>query len=294
MKSIKQNDHISVRFIVLTFLILSFGYNNSFSQTKNRTIVEKSTFKITNENHGIEYKSVENTYKVFYKPEDGKIDYYLAKYKTTTLKKLYEEEQERTIEVIISPLKKLKLVKYKIKQDCDQLDLFDDYYETINYGCCLRDNELELYDYENNLIIEGSRKIFHGEIHNNWINEFYFSYKTPSDTLSLGQINFWFSKKERYQIQLKSKKSTEHDSLEVCPVLYPKIEMNLTGKDCFDNEESYTFWSLENIKSTSEINFSLTFTFDCDSTILPITIPIINGKPFDNKTEKQIYNVEYK
>jgi len=51
---------------------------------------------------------------------------------------------------------------------------------------------------------------------------------------------------------------------------------------------------MEKIKSTSDINFSLKLTFDCDSTILPITIPITNGKPFGRNFENQIYNVEYK
>jgi hypothetical protein len=294
MKSIRQNDHISVRLFVLIFLILVFGYTKSFSQTKDRTIVEESTFKITNENHGIEYKSVENTYKVFYKPELGKSDYYLARYKTTTFKNLSEEGQERTIEVIVSPMNQLSLMKYKIKQNCDQLDLLDDFYKTTKYGCCLRLSEVRLYDYSNNLIIAGTEKIFHGEIPNNYKHDFYFSYTAPTDTLTLGKVNFWFNMNEKYQIELKSKRSTEHDSIEVCPVLYPKIAMNLTDKDRFDNEETYTFHSLQKIKSTSEINFSLTLTFDCDSTILPIRIPIINGKPFENKTEKQIYNVEYK
>ncbi len=287
MKSIRQNDHNSIRLIVLVFFIFAFGYNNSFSQTKDRTIVGESTFKITSEKTGIEYKSVESTYKVFSHE-------YLAIYKTTTLKNLSEEGQERTIEVIISPLNQLSLVKYKIKQNCDQLVLLNDYYKTTKYGCCLNLSEVRLYDYSNNLLIAGSERIFHGEIPNNRKNDFYFSYKSPSDTLSLGQINFWFNPNEKYQIELKSKRSTEHDSIEVCPVLYPKIAMNLTDKDRFDNEETCTFHSLQKIKSTSEINFSLTLTFDCDSTILPITIPIINGKPFDNKTEKQIYNVEYK
>jgi hypothetical protein len=153
---------------------------------------------------------------------------------------------------------------------------------------------VSLYDYSNNLIIEGSERIYEGIIPNNNENDFYFSYKSPSDTLSLGKIYFWFNKNEKYQILLKSKRSTEHDSLELCPILYPKIAVNLNDKDSFDDEAIYTFWSLEKIKSASEINFSFTFTFDCDPTILPITIPIANGKPFGNNTENQIYNVDYK
>lgn len=256
--------------------------------------VGESTFQITSVDKGIEYKSVESTYKVFYMVESGKSVDYLARYKTSTIKNLSQEGQDRTIEVTISPLNQLNLVKYKIKQDCDQLDLFDEYYKTFKYGCCLQSTEVRLYDYSNNLIIDGSERIFQGNIPNNSKNDFYFSYKSPTDTLSLGQINFWFNENGRYQIVLKSKRSTEHDGLEVCPMLYPKIEMNLNDKDRFDNEEIYTFWSMEKIKSTSDINFSFTLTFDCDSTILPITIPIINGKPFGRNIENQIYNVEYK
>jgi hypothetical protein len=82
--------------------------------------------------------------------------------------------------------------------------------------------------------------------------------------------------------------------MEVCPILYPKIEMNMKDQVSFDNEEIYTFGSMSNIRSTSDINFSFTLTFDCDPTILPITIPIINGKPFGRNTENQIFYVEYK
>lgn len=102
MKSIRQNDHISVRLFVLIFLILVFGYTKSFSQTKDRTIVEESTFKITNENHGIEYKSVENTYKVFYKPELGKSDYYLARSKQRLLKIYPKKDKKELLKLLLA------------------------------------------------------------------------------------------------------------------------------------------------------------------------------------------------
>jgi len=279
---------------MLIGLIFNFGFTKSFSQSRNKEEVGESTFQIMSLDKETEYKSIESTYKVFYLTESENILYYLARYKTSTIKNLSKDYQDRTIEVTISPLNQLNVIKYKIKQDCDQLDLFNDYYKTIKYGCCLQSNEVRLYDYSNNLIIDGSEKIFEVNIPNNSSYDFYFSYKSPSDTLSLGQINFWFNRDEKYQIILKSKRSTVHDGIEECPVLYPKIAMNLIDEDRFDNEETYTFWSLEKIKSTSEINFSFTLTFDCDSTILPITIPIINGKPFSKNTKKQIYNVEYK
>lgn len=274
--------------------IFNFAITKSFSQSRNTKEFDESTFQIISVDKGIEYKSVESTYKTFYKFESEKSDYYyLARYKTTTIKNLSQEGQDRTIEVTVSPLNKLSLVKYKIKQDCDQLDLFNDYYKTIKYGCCLLSTEVRLFDYSNNLIIEGSERIFIGNIYNNR-TDFYFSYKSPTDTLSLGQINFWFSNNEKYQILLKSIRSTVHDGLEECPVLYPKIDMIMNDNVSFDNEETYTFGLLKDIKSSSEINFSFTLTFDCDSTILPITIPIINGKPFGRNSENQICNVEYK
>jgi len=275
-------------------LTLNFSFTKTFSQTRNKIEVGESTFQLISVEEGIKYKSVESTYKVFYMVESGKSDNYLARYKTSTTENRSEETPDRTIEVTISPLSQLNFIKYKIKQDCDELDLLNGYYKTIKYGCCLQSTEVRLYDYSNNLIIEGSERIFQGNIPNNSKNDFYFSYKSPTDTLSLGQINFWFNENDRYQIILKTKRSTEHDGLEVCPILYPKIEMNLNVKDRFDNEEIYTFWSMEEIKSTSDINFSFTLAFDCDSTILPITIPITNGKPFGKNVENQIYNVEYK
>jgi len=147
MKTLKIDKKNSERLIILICLFLNFCCKESFSQTRNKIEVGESTFQITSVDQGIEYKSTESTYKVFYMVESGKSVDYLARYKTTTIKNLSQEGQDRTIEVTISPLNQLSLVKYKIKQDCDQLDLLNEYYKTYKYGCCLMPDVVSLYDY---------------------------------------------------------------------------------------------------------------------------------------------------
>lgn len=238
MKTSKFNLQYSVRLIILICFTLTIIIPKSYSQSRNKKEVGESTFQILDIDNGIKFTSVESTFKVFNNSESGKSNYYLARFKTSTIKDLSQEGQDRTIEVTVSPLNQLNMVKYKIKQNCDQLDLFDEYYRTINYGCCLQSSKVKLYDYSSNLIIEGSEKIFRGNIPNNRLKDFYFSYTSPTDTLTLGQVNFWFNSNEKYQIVLRSKRSTEHNSLEVCPVLFPKIEMNQNDSVSFDKEET--------------------------------------------------------
>lgn len=284
----------SIRLAVLIMLALNFSFTQTFSQSKSQREFGESSFELTSLEKGFEYKSVENTYKVIKMVESGKSVDYLARYTTTTIKNLSIEGQNRTVEVSLSPLNQLRLVKYKMKQACDELDLYTQYYKTIKYGCCSQSNEVALYDYSNNLIIEGSERIFRGNIPNNTLNDFYFSYKTPTDTLTLGQINIWFNKDEKYQIVLKNKRSTLQDSVEVCPILDPQLVVKLNDTDTFDNEETYTFRSLGKIKSSAELNLLFTLTFACDAAMLPIVVPIIDGKPFGKTNQNQIYNVEYK
>lgn len=282
-----------LRLSVLFFLTLPFCGAEIFSQTINKIFTEESCFQVIDQNGIKGYKSVEYTYKVYGNiVEDEWVDY-LAKYKTTTLKNLSYEGQDRTIEVAICRLDIMDSIIYYIKQDCDQLDLSRDNYKTIKYACCAALSKVALYDYSNRLIISGSEKIYEGFIPNNKI-KFYFSYQSHPDTLTLGQINYSYNANDQYHIVLKSERSTIRNGVENCPMLYPEIDLSLSGAGKFSkDEEACLFWSLEKIKTINEINFTLNLKFDCDSTIRPITIPIINGKPFGKDIETQIYNVEY-
>lgn len=283
-----------IRLTISIILTVNFSFTEALSQSTSQRELGESSFEIKSTEKGIEYTSEEITYKVIKMVESGKSVDYLARYTTTTIKNLSIEGQNRIVEVSLSPLNQLRLVKYKMKQACDELDLSTQYYKTIKYGCCSQSNEVALYEYSNKLIIEGSERIFRGNIPNNTLNDFYFSYKTPTDTLTLGQINLWFNKDEKYQIVLKNKRSTLQDSVEVCPILDPQLAVKLNDNDTFDNEETYTFRSLGKIKSSAEINLLFRLTFACDSAMLPIVVPIIDGKPFGKTNQNQIYNVEYK
>ncbi|WP_071144809.1 hypothetical protein [Bacteroides ihuae] len=293
MDILKRLECTPLRFLVLIFLTLLFRDTEMLSQTMNKVLSEKSSFEVIDQNGMKGYKSVEYTYKVYGNTVGDKWVDYLAKYKTTTIKDLSYEGQNRTIEVAICRLDRMDSIIYYIKQDCDQLDLSRDNYKTIKYGCCADLTKVALYDYNNRVIISGSEKIYEGFIPNNKIR-FYFSYQSHPDTLTLGQINYSYNASDQYHVVLKSKRSTTRSAVENCPMLYPEIDLSFSGAGRFDkDEEACPFWSLEKIKTINEINFILKLKFDCDSTIRPITIPIINGKPFGKDIETQIYNIEY-
>jgi hypothetical protein len=262
--------------------------------TLNKEISE-SSFKIISIEKGLVYRKIESSYQVLNQLLSRNHEYYLARFKKTTFKSESLEGQNRTIEVSISPLDKLDSISYYINRTCDDIELFPDYYRTIKYGCCLLLNEIKLYDYSNNLIISGSDKIFRGEIPNNKIS-FYLAYQEPIyDSLSFGMINISFNSKDKYHILLRGNQKilVDSDGVLIYPVLYPQIKMNLKHHDQFDNDETYTFWSMMNINSVSEINLSFSLKFECASSIFPITIPIINGKPFGNNAENQVYQVKF-
>jgi hypothetical protein len=293
MDTLKRLIYTPLRLLIFIFFTVLFCDTEMFSQTMKKILTEESCFQVIDQNGMKGYKSVEYTYKVYGNTFGDEWVDYLAKYKTTTLKNLSYEGQNRTIEVAICRLDRMDSIIYYIKRDCDQLDLSRDNYKTIKYGCCADLSKIALYDYSNRLIISGSEKIYEGFIPNNKIR-FYFSYQSRPDTLTLGQINYSYNASDQYHVVLKSERSTIRNGVEDCPMLYPEIDLSLSGAGIFNkDEEVCTFWSLEKIRTINGINFILKLKFDCDSTIRPITIPIINGKPFGKDIETQIYNIEY-
>jgi len=285
---------------VFVFLLLTVGVfenesiyllaqpQKSFKQTG------KASFEAQNTDEGIEYKTIVTTYKVIQAFDSKEYKPYLATFTTETIKNLTHEGQKRKIEVAITPIFQLGVVKSKIVQECDELELFHNYYQTLKYGCCDISPEYKLFDYNNNLMIEGTEYIYKGIINNGIVNDFYFAYKTTNDTLSLGSFNFWFGKDKQYQVVLKCKRMSVRDGIEkLCPILYPKISIPKMKKDTIENTKEYYFHSMNHCKSTDDINFTVNLQFDCDENIPSITIPIQHGKPFGKDSKLQTIEVKY-
>jgi hypothetical protein len=277
----------SINFVFAIILLYTSFPIKVFTQSKK--LVAESSFEILSEGM---YKTTEHTFQFIHMGGIKGDEEYLAKFKKTleTDMMLFNKQ---SIEVKISPLVSPEKVIYTLKQNCDKLELFYDYYKTTNYGCCADNDYLKIYDYNNKLMLEGTDKIYKGEYGNNEF--FYFSYHSPLDSARLGLIKFWFSDIEKYTINLKAKMDTQKDGEELCPVIAPIVSINLDSTSYgFDDEDTYQFYYLDNAKSTSEINLPITFTFDCDPRIVPIKIPIMNGKPFGKRDKNQTYIVEYK
>ncbi|MGB4776650.1 MAG: hypothetical protein WBP45_15840 [Daejeonella sp.] len=242
---------------------------------------------------GYQYKSTEVNYKtVNINPfHTADAEYFIAKYTSSTSAATSKENQDKTIEVELRSMKTPDKTALKIKQDCDDLFLEQDYYKTVKYGCCGAEDQIKLYNYENKLIIEGTAQIIKGSIPNAGL-DFYVAYKPSQDTSYLGAIYYSYRGSERYEIKIKADSSVSKN----CGNFSPNISIySANSKDKFlKNNNEYELWSLDGTKSKDQINnISLKVLFECadERQFNAIVIPITNGKPFgkDDKVQEYIY-----
>jgi hypothetical protein len=236
---------------------------------------------------------VETTYKVLYAtlPGLGQQDY-LAQFRAATTASQGQEGQDRTIEMTLRPLERPSEVAFTASQECDKLEIHNDFYKTIKYGCCTELNKVRFFDYDNKEIIEGSDKVITGYIPNNDA-VFFFAFSDANiGPKTLGKITISYGSGQRYDINLLSDKPLPELT---CPYSNPKLELLSSNKKDTEYDsfrDSYSLWSLEKIKSTIEINkVSIKVSFTCDKSMKPFVIPIINGLPFGKDQKVQSYNV---
>lgn len=278
---------------LINYIIIGVMATSIFAQNPDslNSISNRSTFEMLERGQSLTYKTIEYTYNLV---QFNTIEEYLAKFKITTIKSTSTEGQDRLIEVNISPIEDIKSDKFVIKQKCDILDLYGNYYKTTKYGCCSASDLVCFYDYSNKLIISGSNKIIEYLFPNNDI-KCYISYQDPNNDKSMGYINISYDSNKKYKILLTGDNFLEKDSdgnlLVTCPDPNPDIKIISESIDKNYKDEKYTFWSMQNIESTSELNFLMEVSFDCKKSILPIKIPIISGKPFGKDIEFQEYKV---
>lgn len=260
---------------------------------------DQSTFKITSGDSisGYDFQTVETNYKLVYiAPHNyNSLKHYFAKYTTISKTCTGCEGQERMIKVGLNSFDNPQKTELTIQQDCDELTLAPRTYKTAKFGCCGAEDQLAIYDYNNKLIIEGDSKILLGEIPNSRLN-FYVAFKNEYlDSTYLGTLYFCYSSSDRYTIKIESK-PLPSDS---CSPFSPDIlihSANVIDKFNKENNE-YSFWSLNHIKSKDQINdLTLKVAYWCDSELNldTLKIPIINGKPFGKDDRNQIIKFRQK
>lgn len=237
------------------------------------------------------YKTVESNFKpVSIQLRDYDSHEYFANITTTTKKWTSVEGQERNIRIQIKAFENPSKTVVEINKNCDDIDLQTIFYKTVKYGCCGHENHYEIFDYDNNQIIEGDYKIVTGSIPNSDLEIYVGFAQQTNDSAILGTLYYtiYHSKKlpERFAIKIKSKLS----NVRKCDIIWPNISLQ-TNKaiDKFDAAENeYTLWSLDKIENENFIN-NLTIKFGIECTEKQnfkfLYIPIINGKPF-GKDEK--------
>ncbi|MBI3481549.1 MAG: hypothetical protein HY015_00970, partial [Bacteroidetes bacterium] len=161
--------------------------------------------------------------------------------------------------------------KIVIEESCHEINFFEDYYETVKWGCCGAENQLEFYDYDKKLIIEGTSTITKCRIPNSHLRFF-----ASID----GGIRLSFSSSDQYLIQIISPPNFQDENCG--PIPTDIIFESADSKDKYDQTNNeYEFWSLNGVKEKERINnLTIKVKWTCADVSEPIMIPIINGKPF--------------
>jgi hypothetical protein len=239
---------------------------------------------------GYKYKIKEINYNIVYLDFYGNkaAEHFIAKETTTTEAHTAMEGQNRTMQIDLSPLNSPTKSKLTIKHNCDDIFLEFGNYKTVKYGCCGGEDEYELYDYNNNQILEGNEQIILIRLPKARIT-FYVSFKPEyRDTTILGRLHFSYNSSENYQIVIKSAPFPSEQCSPFSPQLF--VKTNNKQDRYISSTNEYEIWSIENIKTKEDISgINLQIVFDCDPELKldTINIPIINGKPFGNSTKIQ-------
>lgn len=287
-----------VLILLLGNLSCSTRNNNDNKSNLDRLFYKDNDFTFfelypTDSTMGNNYKIREISYSFEFLslPVEKEARNYISKRIINTESNTSFEGQNRIIQIELLPIDKPTKSALTIKQKCDDIILEYNYYKTVKWGCCGDENEYEIYDYNNELIIQGNEQIIHAIIPNSERN-FYFSFKPEyTDTTILGNLYFSYGSKDNYQLKIKSRPLPE----EYCSSFSPQIFLKTNDKrDRYNNSiNEYLIWSLDNIKNKQDINgITLQVVFDCDPELKldTISIPIIKGMPFGKDEKIQVIN----
>lgn len=261
-------------------------------QTHSFQDKDSSTFEIlTGDNDSnFSYKIIETTYKTAFLglPAYDDWTHYFAKYTTTTSSCTECEGQERNIKIELRSFANPEHIVSTIEKNCDDIKLSYNTYETITYGCCGGENELEIFEYNHRSIIQADNEIVFGEIPNSKLKLYAGCRQPVNDPYCLSTLTIAYNRDDRYTIQIKSKKQAD----DTCSPFTPDIEILEKGKEKrLISNNKYQLWSLNGIMDKEQINgLVIKLTFNCDESITNnvIEIPLTGGKPFGSELREQI------
>ncbi len=308
------------RFLIITLLIMQLiGCTNSSSSESNKSTFDVkmeldtlkeddvkinntaifqdqglSTFEILSgdANSGYDYQVVETNYSIKFLTLNG--DYsdlknYLLKQTSTTRTCTGCESQEKNIKIELSSLDSPGKTLLEIEKECDIIFFDAHTFKTINYGCCGSEDEIEIFDYQQNSIIKGHNEISLGSIPNSDL-KFYVAFEQDqTDSDFIGTLIFSYGSKEKFLVRIKTPESFN----DYCTPFSPEVTLiGLKDRDRYSSSTNeYTLWSLDGAKSKNRVtNFSVNLSFDCDGQTFHSTIevPIVSGTPNGKNTNIQI------
>ena len=247
-----------------------------------------------NPENGFDFQSVETTYKLAYISANG--DYknlknYIAKFISKTKSCTGCEGQSRKIKVGLYPFDNPKDAEIIIEKECDNIELNAHNYKATKYGCCAEENELGLFDYNHNTIINADNEIILSSIPNSGINMYFGFKKEIKDSDNLGTFFISYNSSEKYAIKIKTNKQLKERWTGFSPTI--KIETDNPNDRFSQSENEYTFWSLDKVSSKILINgLTIKLDFDFGQSSKLIEIPIIEGKPFGKDIKAQEIIIE--
>ena len=249
------------------------------SQTKLLSDSGQSSFEQFE--HG--YKAVEVTYQPTWAKRDGTAKGYIAKITNSRvfISGAMRAERKIKVEMILGNPSK---PEFTIEKECDELNLKDDYYEVIVRGCCGAEDEIEYYDYNGQLIVQGTTQITACEIPNSPL-KFYAAYGYQQG------LQLSYNSQDKYRIDLKFPLGADNN----CGPMVPEIYFRSANKKDGLVDGTYNFWSLDGIERSDQVNdISLLVVYSCIENLDTLTIPIINGKPFGRNDRSQILEMKVK
>ena len=254
------------------------------------------------------YKTVEIRYGI----ED--VEYFdldrrlFAKYITTTKSCPECAPPDRNVTVELRAFDNPQEIILRIDKKCDEIKLDWQTYQTITYPCCDWVGMFEMFDYKHNSIIQAHKEIIIGEIPQSHIKMYVgYEYEFKRNSSFLGTLYLSYNSGEKYEIKIKLKelpKDYSFASSFISPEITiltenAKSEYQYTSE--YESEVYYDFESLKGIKNESQINglkILLEYRYShkerlTQSNILPVEIPIINGKPFGKDTKTQEIEISF-
>ena len=297
--------------ILAAMQTIAFGQNfpvrYSDSGTASIEILQLKDEDFDDENFEYCYKIIDVNYKVLEIDLDSS-ELYIAKYITTTKSCPGFENANKNIKIELRAFDKPQEIVFSIDKKCDEIKLDYRTYKTIIYGCCDMPSYFEIFDYKHNPIIQTHNRIIVGEIPQSHIKMYVgYEYEFKRNSSFLGTLYLSYNSGEKYEIKIKLKelpKDYSFASSFISPEITiltenAKSEYQYTSE--YESEVYYDFESLKGIKNESQINglkILLEYRYShkerlTQSNILPVEIPIINGKPFGKDTKTKEIEISF-